>query len=70
MDMKIRAWPVVIMPSAWPGTLIFRHTYLGASSEMGINCVAEAGARLAAESNLMSGQERVPAGISLLPFFC
>ncbi|CAK9051954.1 unnamed protein product [Durusdinium trenchii] len=67
MDMKIRAWPVVIMPSAWPGTLIFRHTYLGASSEMGINCVAEAGARLAAESNLMSGQERVPAGISLLP---
>lgn len=38
------------------GTLIFRHTYLGASSEMGINCVAEAGARLAAESNLMSGQ--------------
>ena len=37
------------------GTLIFRRTYLGQNSEMGINCVAEAGARLE-ESALLSGQ--------------
>jgi len=38
------------------GTLIFRHTYLEHRSELGINCVAEAGARVRLSSTLLNGQ--------------
>lgn len=38
------------------GTLIFRHTHLESASELGVNCVAEAGARLMKEGQLLSGQ--------------
>ena len=38
------------------GTLIFRHTHLEGASELGINCVAEAGARLLKDGQLLSGQ--------------
>ena len=43
------------------GTLIFRRSYLEASSELGFNCVAEAGARIRAGTLLLPCQEgRVP----------
>ncbi|CAE7194287.1 GLO5 [Symbiodinium sp. KB8] len=38
------------------GTLIFRRTYLEDRSELGINCVAEAGARVKVSSTLLNGQ--------------
>jgi len=38
------------------GTLIFRHTALEEASELGVNCVAEAGALLLKGSSLLSGQ--------------
>jgi len=38
------------------GTLIFRHTYLDADSELGVNCVAEAGAKVLCTGKLLNGQ--------------